>query len=151
MKPAKISRRYGIHAEPAKRGNGFVGVYEFPGKDRQEARHQDGSVEVFETEDAAIAAAGEELCDALNGRQVSNSKHGYKRLTGAELAVQLAGLNLSPAEFSRLMGTSQKRIMQWIDGEEDIPHNARVLLTLLSMPGALLLATQITSAAMVAE
>lgn len=149
MGKPKIMRRYGVRAEPSKGGGGFVGLYAIPGKDEQLARDDDGSVAVFDQEDEAIAAAAEDMVAALNARQIASWKRNYRRMTGAELAVALAELELSPSEFATIDGTSQQRVMQWIDGEEDIPYHVTVLIALLRLPDGVEMAWSTTEANMV--
>jgi len=145
-----IEKRYGVDCSPNRSGNGgFVGTYAIPGKDLQYARDEAGVISVFATEDEAIAAAGEEMCRALNGRTKFSYRHGYKRLGGAQLAVGLKELEISPANFAAFFGTSQKRVLQWIDGEEDVPHSAHLLLTVLAVPGMKTLVQQFTNATMI--
>ena len=145
-----ICKRYGVHARPNRSGNpGFTGAYSIPGKDEQVARDPDGRVVIFATEDEAIAAAGEEMCRSMNERTKFSYRHGYKRLGGAQFAVSLKELSISPANFAAYFGTSQRRVLQWIDGEEDIPHAAHVLLTVLAVPGMKTLIQQFTDSSMV--
>jgi hypothetical protein len=153
--PKAICKRYLVEAEPARSGGGFVGIYGFPGKDRQEVRDEAGRVLFFEEEDSAIAAAGEALCAALNGRQRSSVQHGYRHIAGAELAHRLGKLGLGPADFARIIGSRPERIMEMIDMDEakrrPVPHYANVLLAFLEQPGGLALATMLTMRHMTTE
>ena len=73
--------------------------------------------------------------------------HGWiERLTGAELAVTLADIDLSPTELAWLYGTSQDRVLKWLDGEDAVPHPVRLILAALAAnPGLLPLWRQVTS------
>ena len=52
-------------------------------------------------------------------------------MTGAELGVALDEAQLTPTFFAELYGVPQARVMKWLDGEQDIPHSAHVLVRLL--------------------
>ena len=145
-----IEKRYGVFAVPNRSGRGgFVGQYAIPGKDLQQVRDDNGIIIVFDTEDQAVAAAGEEMCKAMNGRTKFSYRHGYKRLGGAQLAVGLKELDISPATFAAFYGTAQRRVLQWLDGEEDIPHPVHLVLTILAVPGMKTLIQQFTNATMI--
>lgn len=145
-----ICKRYDLLARPNRSGgSGFTGVYMIPGKDEQVAREPDGRISIFATEDEAIAAAGEEMCRAMNERTKFSYRHGYKRMGGAQFAVGLKELDISPATFAAFYGTAQRRVLQWIDGEEDIPHPVNLLLTVLAVPGMKTLVQQFTNTTMV--
>ncbi|MCW5697347.1 MAG: hypothetical protein KIS96_11530 [Bauldia sp.] len=139
--PAKPSRRYFVRSVPVR--DGFLGEFTFPGKDVQRVHPEDGPL--FDDDRYAVAAAGEALCDALNDRTRGTLKHGYQRMGGAEFAAALADLQITPAEFAILYGSVHKRVMDWIDGNEEIPHPVRILLAAFTLPGALQLARQVTS------
>lgn len=133
-----ISRSFEVKAGRSDDGNRWIGYFTIPGKDRQYARDDDGSVSMFDTEDEAIAAAGEDLCEALNGRTRHTHDHfGYKVMGGAELAVKLAEAGISPASFAVLVGTTHERVMEMIDGEMPITRPVNLLAhLLLTVPGA---------------
>lgn len=145
-----ICKRYGVVARPNRSGGaGFTGVYMIPGKDEQFAREEDGRIAVFDTEDEAIAAAGEDMCRALNGRTKFSYRHGYRRLGGADFAVALRDLEISPAQFAAFYGTSQRRVLQWIDGEEELPHPAHLLIAVIAVPGMKTLVQRFTNTHMI--
>jgi hypothetical protein len=130
-----ISKRYAVAALPS--GTGFVGAYDIPGKDQQLARCDDGSIAVLDTEDEAVAAAGEDLCKAMNERSKFSYRHNYRRMGGAELAVKLAELDIGPASLAIMYGTQQDRVIKWLDGAEDVPWPVSLLLHLFEDGAAL--------------
>lgn len=135
--PLDIAKTYFVDARRPDDGRtGFLGHYGFPGRDKQIVRDKDGRPVIYPTREAALGAAGQALCAALNGRFRQNVKHRYIRLTGPELAVMMANIPITPSQLARLWGTYQKRVMKWIDGEEDIPHPIRIFLLLLTMQDA---------------
>lgn len=144
---SKVNRTYRIYAKPAR---GLIPAYVVPGIEGERLVYAEGGVPLrCATEDEALAEAGRNLCAFLNGQTRSRTKHGYTRLGGAEFAVALRDLGITPSEFGVLYGTQLDRVMKWIHGEDDIPHPVRVILALLTMPGGLALARQITGAAIV--
>jgi DNA-binding transcriptional regulator YiaG len=68
----------------------------------------------------------------------------YERMTAAQLSQALDELGLTMRQFARLYGSAEKRIQQWLDGADDIPHTVAVVLGLLTLPGAMELAKRIT-------
>lgn len=65
-------------------------------------------------------------------------RYNYVRITGAELSRRLAAVQMSAEELVRYAGTSRDRVMQWLDGREDIPPSIDLLTTILvAVPGAL--------------
>lgn len=151
-KSPTIARRFGLRASPNRSGGvGFVGHYSIPGKEEQTARDDTGAIAVFDTEDDAIAAAGEDLCDALNARSKFTYKHGYRKMAPAEFAVALAELEISPSNFAAFYGTNQRRVLDWIDGAQDIPHVVDLLMAVLAVPGMKTLVQQFTNRTMVIE
>lgn len=149
---AEISRRYEVSSEPAHGQSGWIGLYAMPGKDIQQARDRQGRVMVFANPLEAQAIAAEQMCEALNARHISSQKYGYEMMSGAEFAVALQRLGITPSEFAILYGSEQRRVMGWIDGVDrdgkptgGLPHPARVLLGLFEDPENLERARQITA------
>jgi hypothetical protein len=135
----RVKKDYRIWAE-AEAGK-WSGWFHLPGKIPEKIK---GS---WRSEIEATAAAGLAMCTALNGRYVATSKFGYKRLSGGDLAGRLAELQLSPTEFSRIWGTDQRRVMSWIDGDQDIPYAVGPFLEMLSLPGGLQVARRMADEA----
>lgn len=71
--------------------------------------------------------------------KVGRLRYGYDRLTAEEFRNGLEGLGMSPVEFARISGTgAPKRVDEWISGDQEIPHDANVLLTIFEeVPGAI--------------
>lgn len=137
LKADEICKAYAIYSEPADNGRGFVGLYEIPGKDVQYARKDDGAVEIFDTEEDAIASAGQDLCKAMNARtRSSTNDHGHHLMGGADLAVALKELQMSPTKFAEMVGTEPRRVLDWIDGKLPITRPVNLLVRLLAFPCA---------------
>ncbi len=144
-----IAKRYGVEARVNRSGLGYIGVYHIPGTPEHFARYPDGSIEIFGRDIEAMAAAGFHLCAALNDRSRFSYKHGYRRMGGAELAVELERFGISPSQFAGVYGTKQTRVLNWIDGAEDIPHSAHLLIALCNVPGALKMVEDFTNKTMI--
>jgi DNA-binding transcriptional regulator YiaG len=142
---AKVNRTYRVIATPAR--DGFTASYTVPGLEGPRFVMDRGQPLVVPNDVDALAEAGVNLCEFMNERTRSRRKFGYTRLGGAELAIALRDLGLTPSEFAILYGSNLQRVMQWMDGEDDVPHQVRVMLALFTLPGAIGLARQITSAA----
>ena len=134
-----ICKTYKVEAVPSENGNGFVGAFSIPGKDRQLARFDDGSIAVFDTEDGAISAGGEDLCEALNTITGSTaSAYGYRVMGGQELAVLLKEAGVSVGSFAIYCGTTQERVVEWIMGKNPIPRTVNLIAHLFkTCPGAI--------------
>ena len=137
----KTNATFKAWAEPHDNGRGYIGLYHAPGLDTGYVWAEDGVLAVFPLADLAELAAKDRLFDVLNGARnlaISQYRHGkperYRRLTGAEFAVLLKEVNLTPTFFAEIYGTTLKRIISWIDGvnerghEELVPHPAYLLL-----------------------
>lgn len=61
----------------------------------------------------------------------------FKRMTCQEFNVALARHQLSQGSFCRLSGVSRKKVMQWVEGSEDIPPWVPVFFAAAEVPGAL--------------
>lgn len=126
-KPA--SRRI---AKALPRGDRFVAQFALPGLIPDLVRDKDGVVS-FTTERDAEIAAMETLMRLYDSRTIDTRKAGgYRRLTGAELAVLLDEINITPTYFAEIAGVPQHRVMKWLDGEQDIPHSVHVLARLVA-------------------
>lgn len=71
-------------------------------------------------------------------------RYEYDRMTAAQFRQALEQVGLSEGRFARLYGTVPKRVRSWAAGEEDIPHAALVMLSLMTMPGAVEMAERVT-------
>lgn len=75
----------------------------------------------------------------MQTEKVGRLRYGYDRLTPEEFKEGLDGLGMSAVEFARITGTgAPKRVDEWLSGEQEIPHDANVLLTIFEeVPGAI--------------
>lgn len=107
-----------------------------------------GSVAVFGSKDSAENAARIHLFNALNlprERRTSGKPERYKKMTSVEGAVKLRESGLTPSFLAYLYGTSQDRVLKWIDGVEDWPHPARLLLEIFkACPAMIDIAERVT-------
>ncbi len=71
-------------------------------------------------------------------------RYEYERMSAAQFRQALDQVGLSEGRFARLYGTVPKRVRSWAAGEEDIPHAALVMLSLMTMPGAVDMAERVT-------
>lgn len=110
---------------------------------------KDGQTMLFDTETEAENAAHRALFSLLTSRTVDRRwRNDYEVLSPAEFARYLAAAEITPTYFAEIYGTKQSRVMQWLDGEADIPHSAHVLVRLMAIPAALDLASEITNGRM---
>lgn len=128
LKPA--SRRI---CKALPRGPKFVAQFALPGLVPDFVQH-DGKVALFDTEREAEISALEAFARVFDARTIDTRKAGgYVRLTGAELAVLLDQINITPTYFAEISGVPQHRVMKWLDGEQDIPHSVHILAKLIAM------------------
>ena len=133
------SHVYIARAVPAPNGK-FYALYSGPGLIPAVSQSRDGRPYEYNTEVEAEIGAMRTLYGVLNKPRANARRHGgkperYKKMTGAEFAVALrmAGPDgVTPSFFSYLYGTSQLKVIGWIDGEDNVPHPARVLLALFA-------------------
>lgn len=112
----------------------FHAVYAAPGLTPVVSSKDDGTPYVYNTEEEAEAWAAKHLHRVLNApRQKANSKAAerYQKLTGSEFAVLLARAGVTRTWFAYVYGTSEQRVFGWIDGVDQVPHPARLLLELI--------------------
>lgn len=113
-------------------GGGYHGQFSLPGLVPDVVK-RDGKPQLFETEVAAHGAAAIALVGKLELRSTQSKRlHDYTRMTGAELGEAIVAASLKPADFARLYGVPVSRVMGWIDGVQEIPHSAHVLVKLLA-------------------
>ncbi|KAB2666042.1 hypothetical protein F9K91_07885 [Brucella tritici] len=121
-------------AKALPKGDRFTGQFSLPGLIPDLVRGRDGNVQLFDTEQQAYVAAMEAVLRLYDSRTIDTRKAGgYRRLTGAELAVLLDEVDVTPTYFAEIVGVPQHRVMKWLDGEQDIPHSAHVLVKLMKL------------------
>jgi DNA-binding transcriptional regulator YiaG len=120
-----------VIAKAIKAGGGFVAQFALPGLIPDIVRQHRNPV-VFATEEKAIAAANQAVVSMLQRRLVDSRKPAETRkITPAEFAILLAEANITPTWFAELFGTTQERVIGWIDGVQDVPHAAYLLVCLM--------------------
>lgn len=148
---SKPARSFIAHAVPnPATGSGFIAEWAAPGMTpRTVLDTASGLPSEFQTEREAEAEARRVLFNVLNGGfRDKNKLAAYDKLTGPELAVLLAENDVSPTWFAFIMATNYARVMDWISGAQDVPHNARVLLEIFKRhPGAADTADEVTRSA----
>jgi hypothetical protein len=145
MVEKKPARNYIAKAIPTARG--FLAQWAAPGL-VPDWVYEGDAPQVFSNEEEAAAKARKVLFDALNSRRRSTFKKSrYDKMTGPELAVAIAGANLSPSEFAALWGTDQDRVLAWFDDAENmgVPFPLWWAVELLKNPDNLALARRIVA------
>ncbi len=138
-------------AKALPRGDRFVGQFALAGFIPELVKDH-GQVVRFDTAEAAEGAAQRALSAKLTSRRVETKRKGdYNRMTGEQLAVALRTAELSPHAFARLYGVPHVRVVKWLDGEQEIPHVAALVIGLLQVPENRALAEEITDGAMKEE
>ena len=119
-------------AKSLPRGTHFTAQFALPGLVPDLVKNREG-IRTFTTARDAEIAAMEAVIGLYNSRTIDTRKAGgYRRLTGAELAVLLEKIDITPTYFAEIAGVPQHRVMKWLDGEQDIPHSIHVLTKLLA-------------------
>lgn len=120
-------------AKAVPRGGRFAAQFALPGLVPVLARRKGGEVELVDSEREAEVLAMEAVIRLYHSRTVDTRKAGgYRRMTGAELAVALNAANITPTYFAELYGVPQSRVVKWLDGEQDTPHSAHVLVKVMA-------------------
>lgn len=126
------SKTYVANAIP--RDDGYLAQFSAPGLIPRYVSHaHNNDPIVYDTEEDAKNAARDAMMRILNAprrTQVRGKNARYEKMTGPEFAVALAESGLSLTLFAFIFGTSVDRAQQWIDGVDNVPHPARVLLAL---------------------
>lgn len=134
------SHIYFARAVPLPSGK-FHAVYSAPGRLPAVSAREDGTPYVYNTEAEAEAGAARHLHRVLNAPRIEAKKHGgkserYEKLTGPEFAMLLSRAGVTATWFAYVFGTSQQRVLGWLDGVDQVPHPARLLLELILADGA---------------
>lgn len=144
------STHYFAKALPAREG-GYTAQYGIPGLLPTRLKDETGAIAVFTDAETAEFEAARAMIAVLNSRSQSlrgrDKPERYRKLTPAELADLLAKANLTPTFFAYLYGTDPGRVLKWLEGNEDIPHPARIMLeVLIAHPDATTVAELATDA-----
>lgn len=131
---AQRGSRFVAEAEELPGGGGFVGRFTAPGYELMYVETASGQREVFPDADTAEIAAARILIKLLTQRsnQLAFEKNErYRKMTPAELAEGLAAAGITAELLAHIMGTDPNRVRKWLEGLEDVPHPARIILALL--------------------
>lgn len=130
------SNMFIARAVPTESGR-FHALYSAPGFIPAIAADSDGRPYEYLTAEEAEIGAMRTLYRILNKPRVNARRHAdhgkperYRKMTNVEFAVALRNANITPSYFAFLYGTSQTRVIGWIDGTDQVPHPARLLLGL---------------------
>ena len=129
------SNVYFARAVPLPNGK-FQAIYSAPGRLPAVSAREDGTPYVYNTEVEAEAGAAMHLHRVLNAprieaRRSQGKSERYEKLTGPEFAMLMARAGVTATWFAYVYGTTQQRVLGWIDGVDQVPHPARLLLELI--------------------
>jgi DNA-binding transcriptional regulator YiaG len=114
----------------------FVAQFSLPGLTPDLVSDNRGRVCTYASEVDAEHAALRVFFNTFEARMIDTRKPGvFERLAPGEFAALLAAAEVTPTFFAEMLGTSQSRVMQWLDGSADVPHWAHVIVRLLAEPG----------------
>lgn len=134
-------------AKALRHNNRWVGQFALPGLVPDLVRER-GQVKTFESPADAKAAALDVLFNLYISRTTDKRRAaGYERMTPADFAVALDAAEITPTYFAEIYGVPQHRVLKWLDGEQDIPHSARVLVELIKDEKAFQIARRLTEEA----
>lgn len=127
-------------------GEGWLAEFGYPGVPVAFVLEGDAPA-VYATESEAELMALRVLRDALNARKLfKDRKEISRKLTGDEFAHELGLTDIFPGEWATMWGTKQDRVMQQIEGVQEVPFAARWILPVLrKFPGALEYAQKIVA------
>lgn len=129
--PAKT---YIARAKPL--GGRYHALFAAPGLLPDVSRYPSGEAVEFATAEEAEIEAMRALFSSLNAPRQELKGASVRaagkpaKISSSDFAVALRVLGISPAQFSVIYGTSMNRVMQWIDGADEVPHPIRLLLVL---------------------
>lgn len=115
----------------------FHALLSAPGLVPNTHKDKSGNPQEFDTAEEAELVAMRALFAVLNkprqmARKKQKSPERYRKMTNVEFAVTLQNVGLTPTFFAFLYGTSQARVIQWIDGTDAVPHPARIFLAIFA-------------------
>lgn len=151
----KVARRYVAQAAPY--GKRFAARFAVPGSLIAHVRDDDGHVIDFATEEEAEVEAVKALIEELNSAEAeellnaTRRTNKLRRLTGPELAVKLAELDMDETFLAYIYGVADGQAKAWID-QGNVPHGVTVLLAIFEkLPVTIDIAEAITEAMTVKE
>lgn len=143
------SRSFVARAIPVQ--GGYIAQFSAPGLIPRYVGMNQDDPKVFATaEDAEEAARKAAFAVANKPRQTQRRGKDvrYEKLSGPDFAVLLAESGLSLTLFAYIYGSSVDRVQGWIDGADNAPHPARVLLEIFKAnPDMVDVAEDVTNAA----
>lgn len=139
----KKEKTYWAAGEPARDGDGFVGIYGAPGLSAGMIRDLDGNVTKFPDRDLAELAAWRRMGDVINFLPKLASRHGgkqetYQKPTGPEFANLMADAAVTPTAVAYIFAQKLSKIQEWVSGVDEkgnttaAPHWTRVLLRIFA-------------------
>lgn len=140
-------RTYVARAVENPEGEGWLAEFGYPGV-MIDYFVFDGDPAIFMTKDEAEFTALRALRDTLNARgSFRESRRDIsQKLTGDQFAQELGLTDITPSEWATMWGTKQDRVMQQIEGVQEVPFAARWILPVLrKFPGALEYAQKIVA------
>ncbi|MBX3579890.1 MAG: hypothetical protein KF723_22030 [Rhizobiaceae bacterium] len=139
-------RTYVARAVENEAGKGWLAEFGYPGVPVDYVL-DDEQPAVYATKEAAELMALRVLRDSLNARKTFGDRREISRkLTGDEFAHELGLTDIFPSEWATMWGTKQDRVMQQIEGVQEVPFAARWILPVLrKFPGALEYAQKIVA------
>lgn len=143
MKPA---RSIIAKARPHPSGQGFAAQWAAPGLVPDWVYVRNGEeIQQYTSHESAVIDARRVVIETLNSRLRWRPIHrSIERMSAIDLSEALLYLELSPGAFAAIRGQPQNRVMKWLDGEEAIPHDVRVMVALMKLPGGVELASRTT-------
>jgi DNA-binding transcriptional regulator YiaG len=124
----------------------FVAQFSLPGLTPDLVRDRSGRICTYEAEIDAEHAALLVFFNTFESRMVDTRKPGaFKRLAPGDFAKLLSTADITPTFFAEVLGTTQSRVMQWLDGSADLPHWAHLAVRLLAEPGNFEIAAQLAA------
>jgi DNA-binding transcriptional regulator YiaG len=112
----------------------FVAQFSLPGLTPSLVSDNRGRVCTYASEVDAEHAALRVFFNTFEARMIDTRKPGvFERLAPGDFAKLLTRADITPTFFAEMLGTSQSRVMQWLDGSADVPHWAHIIVRLLDV------------------
>lgn len=131
----EVSEAFSIHTEHARTPGYYHAFWTAPGMGSRPVKHDNGQFALFESETEAEIGAAQDMFRVLNRpRKFANrgKPEVYTKMEANEFAVALGHAGITPSFFAYLYGTSQDKVLKWIDGTDGVPHPARLLLAVFT-------------------